>query len=351
VPVDENDRVDLAVLRSYAWQYKYQLVCIVGSAPSYPLGTLDPIREMAAIAKQIGVGMHVDCCLGGFVLNFLEDEAQTYLRIPGVTSLSCDTHKNGWAPKGNSVLITLPIKDRLLGRTNLFQYSIFAIPGWSGGIYGTPNNAGSQQCVASLQAVLAMASIGKEKYASIATRVSETTRTLAAIVGRHECLEVLGDANVNVCAFRIRNGCGLSKGAIYALVYEMDQLHVTLNIIAGERAHFCVTARSCADYEFIRVFEEVLATAIKRVQATDVEVKAGRTEFPGEGGLYGTFEAAMKPTKENTTSLTKRIQNHFVGGLGAKDGVRAYFYALADPFNTEVWGQAGQGKAVSKAST
>lgn len=338
VPVDDNDRVDLTVLRAYALEYKDRLVCIVGSAPSYPLGTMDPIQEMAAIAREVGVGLHVDCCLGGFVVNFLDAEAQTFLRIPGVTSLSCDTHKNGWAPKGSSVLVTQSIHDRTFGRTNLFNFCTFAIPGWSGGIYGTPNNAGSQQCVASLQAVLAMASIGREKYATIAARVSETTQTLAAIVDRHECLEVIGDANINVCAWRIRDGCGLSKGAIYALVYEMEQLNVTVSVAAGERVHFCVTARSAADDSFVGVFDQALSEAIKRVYIADIEVKAGRSAFPGDGGLYGTFEAAMKPSKENTKSLAKRLENQFLGQLGAKDGIRGYFYALADPFSTELWG-------------
>jgi hypothetical protein len=91
---------------------------------SYGLGTIDDIRGLAAIAQQAGVGMHVDSCLGGFIVNFVESVDSAYLAVPGVTSLSCDTHKNGWAPKGSSVCIMRSLPDSTFGAINLAYYAM-----------------------------------------------------------------------------------------------------------------------------------------------------------------------------------------------------------------------------------
>lgn len=82
-------------------------VLVVGSAPGYPHGIIDDIAAMAAIAEAAGVGFHVDCCLGGFVVPFMAEAGYPIdpvdFRVSGVTSISCDTHKYGFAPKGSSV--------------------------------------------------------------------------------------------------------------------------------------------------------------------------------------------------------------------------------------------------------
>jgi glutamate/tyrosine decarboxylase-like PLP-dependent enzyme len=70
-------------------------VALFGSTPSYATGVIDPIAEIAAIAREAGVGMHVDACLGGFIVDNLDHVDGNFLAIPGVTSLSADTHKNG----------------------------------------------------------------------------------------------------------------------------------------------------------------------------------------------------------------------------------------------------------------
>src|SRR5205814_9972165 len=84
-------------------------VLVVGSAPQYPQGVVDPIPALALLAGSVGASMHVDACMGGFVLPFMEmmgDAVAPWdFRVDGVTTLSADIHKLGYAPKGASVLI------------------------------------------------------------------------------------------------------------------------------------------------------------------------------------------------------------------------------------------------------
>ena len=85
-------------------------VCIVGSGPQYATGTIDPVYELSQLAAQRGIGLHIDCCLGGFLLPFMEKAGFSLpqvcdFRRAGVTSISCDPHKYGFAPKGASLVL------------------------------------------------------------------------------------------------------------------------------------------------------------------------------------------------------------------------------------------------------
>lgn len=115
VPTSDDGDMDLAAMRAAIKKHGRNVVCVIGSAPNYPTGVLDPIAELAAIAKEFGIGLHVDACLGGFIVNNLPSIDANFLAIDGVTSLSTDTHKNGWAPKGSSVLVTKPLYNPVHG--------------------------------------------------------------------------------------------------------------------------------------------------------------------------------------------------------------------------------------------
>jgi len=116
-------------------------VAIVGSAPNYPNGSIDPIEELGAIAFKYGIGLHVDCCLGGFFLPFAKKDKSNEIppfdfSVKGVTSISADTHKYGFATKGTSVI--------LFASKELKQNMYFLATGWTGGIYASPTIAGSR---------------------------------------------------------------------------------------------------------------------------------------------------------------------------------------------------------------
>ncbi len=107
IPVDPDTRkVNLALVKR---AINPNTVLLVGSAPNFPDGIIDDIPALGKLATKHGLGLHVDCCLGSFIVPYLEKagfETELFdFRVPGVTSISCDTHKYGFAPKGSSVVM------------------------------------------------------------------------------------------------------------------------------------------------------------------------------------------------------------------------------------------------------
>ena len=131
-------------LRTYAEDMEPLLdddtVLAVGGAPNYPFGMIDPIPEMAAMAAAKNIPFHVDACLGGFMLPWVErlgiDVPPWDFRVPGVTSISADLHKYGFVIKGASVVMHRP-------KANL-RYQVFQFADWPGGIYGDAGVPGHQ---------------------------------------------------------------------------------------------------------------------------------------------------------------------------------------------------------------
>src|SRR5690348_18487804 len=127
-PLAEDWRVDVEWIRRHVTP---NTIAIVGSAPNYAHGVIDPIEQLADLASERGIGLQVDGCLGGFILPWGERLGHPVprfdFRVPGVTSMSAVTHKYGYALKGTSVLL---YRDGVLGR-----YQYFTNPGWRGGIY------------------------------------------------------------------------------------------------------------------------------------------------------------------------------------------------------------------------
>ena len=161
---------------------------LVGSAGNYPYGTIDPIEALSELALERGVGLHVDGCLGGFILPWGEQlgyEIPPFdFRLPGVTTLSADTHKYGYGPKGTSVLL---FRDKSLRR---HQY--FARPDWKGGMYASPGLGGSRSggLIAATWAV--MVSLGRQGYLEKARKIFETAFAMQAAVRKHPELRLMG---------------------------------------------------------------------------------------------------------------------------------------------------------------
>ncbi|HET7653467.1 MAG TPA: pyridoxal-dependent decarboxylase, partial [Acidimicrobiales bacterium] len=137
-PIDEKTtQVDVGAVAGLVDE---DTVAIVGSACNYGYGTVDPMDELSDLALERGVGLHVDSCLGGFILPFgqkLGYDIPVYdYRLPGVTSISADTHKYGYAFKGSSVCT---FRDKALRNA---QY--FFLADWSGGKYCSPGIEGSR---------------------------------------------------------------------------------------------------------------------------------------------------------------------------------------------------------------
>jgi glutamate/tyrosine decarboxylase-like PLP-dependent enzyme len=163
-------------------------VALVGSACNYGYGTIDPIAALSDVALRHGVGLHVDGCLGGFILPFAQELGYDVpvfdYRIPGVTSMSADTHKYGYAFKGTSVLT---FRDKALRNS---QY--FFLTGWSGGKYCSPGMEGSRSGGLIAATWAAMVQLGREGYLGYAKAIMETSAAMQASVRSHPELRIIG---------------------------------------------------------------------------------------------------------------------------------------------------------------
>jgi sphinganine-1-phosphate aldolase len=173
-------------------------IAVVGSAPNYPYGVIDPIPELAALALEHDIGCHVDACLGGFLLPWvarLGREIPAWdLRVPGVTSISADLHKYGFAAKGASVVV---YRDTAL-RRHQFQVET----GWPGGIWLSPTIAGTRPGGAIAGAWATLRAFGVDGYLELHRGLLETSDHLKTGIGAIDGLEILGDppAGVFACA-------------------------------------------------------------------------------------------------------------------------------------------------------
>jgi sphinganine-1-phosphate aldolase len=175
VPVDfETGKV---IISKVASAINSNTILIVGSSPSFPHGAIDDIKELSDLAVKKNIGLHVDSCLGGFLIPFMSKAGYELneicdFRLPGVTSISCDTHKYGFAPKGSSVIMYKTKEIR--------NYQYFVQTDWSGGVYGSPTMAGSRPGAISVGCWAAMMRMGLSGYVDSTRKIITAARTLKA---------------------------------------------------------------------------------------------------------------------------------------------------------------------------
>jgi glutamate/tyrosine decarboxylase-like PLP-dependent enzyme len=186
-PIDPGTTtVDVAAL---AELIDDQTIAVMGSACNYPYGTIDPIPELGELARARGVGLHVDGCLGGFILPFgqelgIEPIPTFDFRVPGVTSISADTHKYGYAFKGSSTLL---FRDKALRNG---QY--FFVSGWTGGKYMSPGIEGSRSGGLLAATWAAMVQLGRDGYRRYAEAIFATAGEMMDAVRSHPELRIMG---------------------------------------------------------------------------------------------------------------------------------------------------------------
>lgn len=193
IPVREDFRADLEATKA---AINENTVLLVGSAPAYPQGVVDPIRELAALARKNQLLMHVDACVGGMMLPFVRRLGFRIpdfdLSVPGVTSLSVDLHKYGYAAKGASVVL---YKDKQLRR-----HQFFAVTDWPGGMYGSPSIAGTRPGGAIAAAWAVMHYLGEEGYLRLAEQVMAAVGAIRASVAEIPDVDIQGAPDMSVMA-------------------------------------------------------------------------------------------------------------------------------------------------------
>nr|XP_019014579.1 sphinganine-1-phosphate aldolase [Kwoniella pini CBS 10737]OCF53360.1 sphinganine-1-phosphate aldolase [Kwoniella pini CBS 10737] len=241
IPVDEiSRRADVKAMKR---AINPNTIMLVGSAPNYPDGAIDPIPALAALARRHDIGLHVDCCLGSFILPFMEkagfglDIEPFDFRVKGVTSISCDTHKYAFCPKGSSVI--------MYHSPELRRYQYYIMTDWEGGVYASPSMAGSRpgSILAGAWAVLNY--IGEDGYTQSCREIITASRTFIQGLKERfsEDLFVLGDPKACVVAFGSKTinvyavGDGMSKRGwhLSALGGEIGGLHMAFTRLSAQK--------------------------------------------------------------------------------------------------------------------
>ncbi|UYV61044.1 SGPL1, partial [Cordylochernes scorpioides] len=212
-------------------------VMLVGSCPQFPHGIMDSISDIAKLGERYDIPVHVDSCLGGLLLPFMAEAGHPIppfdFTLPGVTSISCDTHKYGFTPKGTSVVVYRDVKYR--------HYQFSVQPDWPGGIYCTPTLAGSRAggTIAATWATLLY--MGRQGYLESCRKIIASTRILVKGLRKIEGLIVYGDPQLSVVAL------GSNHFDIYRLCDALSAKGWNINMIQKPKGfHICVTLQHTA---------------------------------------------------------------------------------------------------------
>ncbi|UCD98659.1 MAG: aminotransferase class V-fold PLP-dependent enzyme [Chloroflexota bacterium] len=252
VPVGADFRADVAAMQD---EITENTIALVGSAPPFPHGIVDPIDELSELARQHGIGFHTDACLGGFILPWAEKLGYAVpvfdFRLPGVTSISIDTHKYGYAPKGTSVL--------LYRGSDMRHLQYFSVSDWPGGLYITPTFSGSRPGALIAAAWAALVSIGEQGYLQAAKRILETTAWLKNELADIKEIQILQDPLFMVVFQSETHN-------VYQISEYMSQKSWSLNELHLPPAvHLCITQRHTQEGVRER-FVEDFKSAVEFVQ-------------------------------------------------------------------------------------
>ncbi|KAH0490006.1 hypothetical protein TgHK011_001492 [Trichoderma gracile] len=267
-------------------------VLLVGSAPNFPHGIIDDIAALSKLALRKKLCLHVDCCLGSFVIACLDKagfETQPFdFRLKGVTSISCDTHKYGFAPKGSSTV--------LYRTAELRSYQYFVSPDWAGGVYASPGMAGSRPGALIAGCWASMMRLGETGYVDACVKIVGTTKKIAEAIQSGPVLgselELLGKPLVSVVAFSAKNL------DVYDIADGMSAKGWHLNALQSPPAiHVAVTMPIVKVWErLVGDLETVVEEEREKERVRLVEGKGAKGKAMGDSAaLYGV--AGSLPNK------------------------------------------------------
>ena len=194
IPVREDKRVDVNL---FSEAINKNTILVVCSAPCFPFGVIDPVIEIAAIAQKQKKLFHVDACMGGFMLPFMKETGYPVpdfdFSLPGVTSISLDAHKFGYAMKGSSIILYRNPEMRMK------QFYIY--PDWPGGIFASVALMGTRSGGSVAGAWAVMNYIGKDGYREIVKQVMESTKKIISGINSIPGLKVISNPDMSLLAF------------------------------------------------------------------------------------------------------------------------------------------------------
>ncbi|XP_012618050.2 sphingosine-1-phosphate lyase 1 [Microcebus murinus] len=275
VPLNKMMEVDVRAMRRAISSNTAMLVC---SVPQFPHGAIDPVPEVAKLAVKYKIPLHVDACLGGFLIVFMEKagyplEQPFDFRVKGVTSISADTHKYGYAPKGSSVVLYSDKKYR--------SYQFFVATEWPGGIYASPTLAGSRPGGISAACWAALMYFGENGYVEATKQIIKTARFLKSELENIKGIFVFGNPQLSVIAL------GSRDFDIYRLYNLMTAKGWSLNQLQFPPSiHFCITlvhTRKRVAIQFLKDIRESVTQIMKNPKA----------KTTGLGAIYGMVQTTV----------------------------------------------------------
>lgn len=267
--VGPDFRVDVKAVKK---MINRNTILIIGSAPQYPQGVVDPIAQLADLADSHGIPMHVDACIGGFILPFIEKLGHAVpvfdFRIPGVTSISADIHKYGYAAKGASALV--------YRNMNYMKYQFFIHTEWKGGgIYASPSFPGTRPGGPIAAAWGTMKKLGEEGYLELTKQILETRDYFLKELAKIPELKLLAYPDSTLICFTNSD----ARVGIYAVA---DQLQAKgWNIDRQQTPESIHLTLSPAHSEYMKEFVWDLKEAVEVVKANP------KLNTTGQAAMYG----------------------------------------------------------------
>lgn len=244
-------------------------VLLAGSAPNFPHGIIDDIESIGALGQKYGIPVHVDGCLGSFIVAYMEKSGFELppfdFRVPGVTSISCDTHKYGFAPKGSSII--------MYRNSELRADQYYINTEWTGGIYGSPTLAGSRPGALMVGCWATLIKMGDDGYIASCKDIINGARLMKSRIKKEiPELEIIGDPLASVISFKSE------EINIYELADKLSKRGWHLSALQKPAAlHMAVTRLSA------KVIDELVDTIKECVD----ELKGSGPAKGDTAALYG----------------------------------------------------------------
>ena len=276
-------------------------IMVAVSAPNFPYGTCDPIENVAKITKKYNVPLHVDACLGGFVLAFLNDPNKILpdkfkydFAVDGVTSVSADYHKYALCPKGSSII--------MYNSRKYADHQYFVQPDWCGGIYATNSFTGSKSGNITLMTWATILLNGTKFYRQLAKSINNTTCELAEKLNQIPHVNIVGSPCdlVNVVAFYTDTKfCHISavNNILKKKGYNLNELQ------KPDAVHLAVTENHTSE-EFKKQFIIDVIVAVRESISSQKQA-LNRGEEVG-AAIYGTSQ------KINDSSIIDTVARNYL---------------------------------------
>ncbi len=276
-------------------------VLIAASAPQYPHGVIDPIAEIGELAQKRGVPFHVDACVGGFLLPWIEKLGRPLppfdFRVPGVTSMSADLHKYGFAAKGASVVLYRDM--------SYLKHQFFIATEFPGGIYASPSFPGTRPGGPIAAAWASLMALGEEGFLDHTRRALLATDRLIAGIEAIDGLTVVGKPDATLVAWTSDD----PKLDVYTVAdqleargWSIDRQHKPKNV------HCTVTSNH------LPVIDEYLADLRASVQYVRSHPEVASS---GNAAMYGMM--AKIPFRGMVRSAVVKVMEQMYGADGSPD--------------------------------